>query len=280
MMRGAAVRRGFFLLALALAAGLVAGCDPAALVGPQDEARETHFRRAEALVRDRQYTRAAEALDRALEVNPRSAAAHLLYARLCREHLQRPDQAIFHYQRYLALRPDEPNAATFRGYIEDCRRQLAGPVAVTVIHQELVNLVRTREVEKTNLLRQLEQLRHLYQQATNDFARRSALSARIQPAHAAEAPPTAAAAVAPAPAPAASAPPPRILPGPDAARAAAPRPANPPPARAMQVHYVRSGDTVTAIARRYGTTPSAIVGANPGLNPNRLRVGQALNIPR
>lgn len=271
-MRGAAVRRGFFLLALVLAAGLLAGCDPAALVSPQDEMRETHFRRAEALVRDRQYNRAAEALDRALEVNPRSASAHLLYAQLCRDHLKRPDQAIFHYQRYLALRPDEPNAATFRGYIEDCRRQLAGPVVLPVINQQLATRALTLEIANSNLLQQLHQLSFLHQQATNDVARLSGLLARLQPGS----PPAD-----PAPAaPVAAAPSPRVQPQPVTARPAAPRPANPPPARAVQVHYVRSGDTLSAIARRYGTTPSAIVGANPGLNPNRLRVGQALNIPR
>lgn len=272
MMRGAAVRRGFFLLVLLVVAGLVAGCDPAALVGPQDEARETHYRRAEALVRDRQYTRAAEALDRALEVNPRSASAHLLYAQLCREHLKRPDQAIFHYQRYLALRPDEPNAATFRGYIEDCRRQLAGPVVMPVIDQRLAARLVELQQSNSNLLHQLEQLGLLYQQATNDVARLSGLLARLQPG---AAPPETAAAPATA-----AAQPARPPPQPEAARPAAPRPANPPPARAVQVHYVRGGETLTAIAKRYGTTQAAILGANPGLNPNRLRVGQALNIPR
>lgn len=274
-MRGAAVRRGFFLLALVVTAGLLAGCDPAALIGPQDEMREAHFRRAEALVRDRQYSRAAEALDRALEANPRSASAHLLYAQLCRDHLKRPDQAIFHYQRYLALRPDEPNAATFRGYIEDCRRQLAGPVVLPVINQQLATRLQTLQIANSNLQQQLDQLGHLYQMATNDVARLTGLLARLQTG----AVPSASAATVAVPAGTTN-PPPRPQPQPESARPAAPRPANPPPARAVQVHYVRSGDTLTAIARRYGTTQAAIVSANPGLNPNRLRVGQALNIPR
>jgi LysM repeat protein len=47
------------------------------------------------------------------------------------------------------------------------------------------------------------------------------------------------------------------------------------------VHYtVKAGDTLYALARRYGTTVAAIEAANPGINPNRLSIGQPLCIPR
>ena len=45
-----------------------------------------------------------------------------------------------------------------------------------------------------------------------------------------------------------------------------------------KVHRVRSGDTLSEIARRYGTTVSKLRSAN-GLSSNRLRIGQELNIP-
>lgn len=45
-----------------------------------------------------------------------------------------------------------------------------------------------------------------------------------------------------------------------------------------KVHRVRSGDTLSEIARRYGTTVSKLRSAN-GLTSNRLRIGQALKIP-
>lgn len=44
------------------------------------------------------------------------------------------------------------------------------------------------------------------------------------------------------------------------------------------VHRVRSGDTLSEIARRYGTTVSKLRSAN-GLTSNRLRIGQELKIP-
>lgn len=45
-----------------------------------------------------------------------------------------------------------------------------------------------------------------------------------------------------------------------------------------KVHRVRSGDTLSEIARRYGTTVSKLRSAN-GLASNRLRIGQELKIP-
>ncbi len=44
-------------------------------------------------------------------------------------------------------------------------------------------------------------------------------------------------------------------------------------------HVVRSGETVSTIAREYNTTVDAIVAANQLANPNSIRVGQILFIP-
>jgi len=45
-------------------------------------------------------------------------------------------------------------------------------------------------------------------------------------------------------------------------------------------HVVRSGETVSTIARQYGTTVNAIVEANELTNPNSIRVGQILFVPQ
>lgn len=47
----------------------------------------------------------------------------------------------------------------------------------------------------------------------------------------------------------------------------------------MQIHVVRSGESILEIARRYNSTVAAIVGANEVPNPNQLVVGQTLVIP-
>jgi membrane-bound lytic murein transglycosylase D len=53
----------------------------------------------------------------------------------------------------------------------------------------------------------------------------------------------------------------------------------PPPAPRSATHRVRSGETLSVIAHRYGTSVSAIMRANGLSSANRLRVGQRLRIP-
>ncbi|HVM53491.1 MAG TPA: LysM peptidoglycan-binding domain-containing protein [Acidimicrobiales bacterium] len=48
---------------------------------------------------------------------------------------------------------------------------------------------------------------------------------------------------------------------------------------AATVHVVAPGETLTAIAHRYGTTVAAIAGANSLADPNVVRVGTPLQIP-
>lgn len=52
-----------------------------------------------------------------------------------------------------------------------------------------------------------------------------------------------------------------------------------PAARTTVTHDVVAGDTVSALARRYGTTTAAIVAANGLDAAARIRIGQALTIP-
>ncbi len=53
----------------------------------------------------------------------------------------------------------------------------------------------------------------------------------------------------------------------------------PPPAPRYASHRVRSGETLSTIARRYGASVSALMRANGLASPHRLRVGQRLRVP-
>jgi membrane-bound lytic murein transglycosylase D len=55
-----------------------------------------------------------------------------------------------------------------------------------------------------------------------------------------------------------------------------------PPAERVRrfLHVVHGGDTLGAVARRYGSTVDAIMAANGIRNPRRLRIGQTLVVPR
>jgi LysM repeat protein len=44
-------------------------------------------------------------------------------------------------------------------------------------------------------------------------------------------------------------------------------------------HIVAAGETLAAIARKSRVNLNALLAANPGLNPRKLRVGQVINLP-
>lgn len=52
-----------------------------------------------------------------------------------------------------------------------------------------------------------------------------------------------------------------------------------PPCPGGFLHQIRPGDTLYALASRFGTSVDAILRANPGTDPASLRVGQLLCIP-
>lgn len=74
-------------------------------------------------------------------------------------------------------------------------------------------------------------------------------------------------------------PPPPKTPKPKAKPAAKPAATAPATAAAPAEYVVKSGDTLFLISKRTNYRQSAIMAANPGLNPQRLRVGQKLKMP-
>ena len=51
------------------------------------------------------------------------------------------------------------------------------------------------------------------------------------------------------------------------------------PPRDGRLYTIRSGDTLYRIAQERGTTVAALLRANPGIDPNALRVGQRICVP-
>ncbi|HEY8345266.1 MAG TPA: LysM peptidoglycan-binding domain-containing protein [Bacillota bacterium] len=56
-------------------------------------------------------------------------------------------------------------------------------------------------------------------------------------------------------------------------------PPPPPPCPGGFFHTVQVGETLFSIAARYNTTVEALLRANPGIDPNRLLIGQQICIP-
>ena len=53
----------------------------------------------------------------------------------------------------------------------------------------------------------------------------------------------------------------------------------PAPAGGAKIHKIKSGDTFGKLAKTYRVSTSAIIKANPNVNPNALRIGQEIVIP-
>ncbi|MCO5044919.1 MAG: LysM domain-containing protein [Kiritimatiellae bacterium] len=63
------------------------------------------------------------------------------------------------------------------------------------------------------------------------------------------------------------------------APAASPASSSAPAQASGKTYVIRSGDVLGKVAKQQGTTTDAILKANPGLNANRLKVGQTINLP-
>jgi tetratricopeptide (TPR) repeat protein len=109
-------------LCLALCCG---GCIPAD--SHLDEEKDPHFQHGRNLVNGQDFKGAVEEFEKALETNPRSAAAHFELGWLYENKVNDYAAAIYHYQRYLQLQPDSDRsqAIDVKERIRGCKQQLA-----------------------------------------------------------------------------------------------------------------------------------------------------------
>jgi LysM repeat protein len=234
------------------------GCEPPGQSAADDE-KEPHFVLGQNRVNARDYPGAVEAFEQSLDANPHSAPAHYQLAMLCGEQqsdpaaaaIYDPAAAIYHYQQYLRFDPNAPNADVVKRHINACKQQLAADVlqlpSSSAAQQQLQQLAdKNRQLQdevdkwRAYYASQSAMLKTNPPPAPNNFAQQPITPAAPQP----------------------------------------PPPANPkPPAARPRTHTVAAGETLAAIARKYGVSLTALLAANPGLQPTHLRVGQPVNLP-
>ncbi|MGB7768637.1 MAG: LysM peptidoglycan-binding domain-containing protein [Verrucomicrobiia bacterium] len=240
----------------------LSGCVPSGQNQSDDE-KEPHFVLGKGRINTMDYQGAIQAFQESLEVNPHSAAAHFELGWLYDEKESDPAAAIYHYEQYLQLCPNAGNAEVIKQRIESCKQQLAAdvlPLPSTPAAQQQINQL----IEENQRLQdEVNKWRAYYasQQATKN-------QSSAAPDHAATQPP--ANPISPQPAQNVS-PPARSLAGDNPVHAT-------PTAATPRRHTVVAGETAVRIARRYGISLDALLAANPGLEPRRMRVGQVLNI--
>lgn len=239
-------------LAALMAAGLC-GCMPSGS-NPLEEQKEPHYLAGRSRVNSLDFHGAVESYLKALEVNPRSSSAHFQLGWLYEEKVTDPAAAIYHYERYLKLRPNADNAPLVRQRIYSCKQELAKavlPLPVT-----------------PGLQREFEQLAVENKHLKDELARWQAHAASQPPAPTNPSTPVLVMTqpmreLSPAPA---------TVPPPGGSAVAA-------PASRARTHTVKSGETPYSIAKQHGVPLNALLAANPRINPKRLQVGQTLNVP-
>ena len=264
--------RAFSFMAMALIVGFSCGCERSSPITDAEAGRETNYQRARKFYEQNDFQAAAEFYKRALAVNPEFANAHLELGLLCDNKLSDPISAIYHYRRYLELRPDSEKKQLVSDFIERAKVSLAAKLPQSPVID--ANDVTRLQNEKATLLQENAQLRtqiaELEKAAnatksvmalppTTDFAVPAA-SVPVTNAQPVSAPPTIMAAV-------------PITPSVETTESTRTR-----------MHVVQKGDTLFSLALRYYGARSAwdrIYQANrSGLsNRDQLKVGQQLVIP-
>ena len=241
-----------------LAGGVMSnGCSPSGQ-SQLDEEKEPHFVLGKGRVNAMDYQGAIEAFEQSLEANPQSAAAHFELGWLYDEKVPDPAAAIYHYGQYLKLRPNADNAEVIRQRIYRCKQQLAADVlplpSAPAAQQQLEKLAE----QNRQLQDEVNKWRAFY------ASQLAAAKTNTPPGNATfpstSAQTTSAASV-------------------SAGGAESSHSASPATTARPRTHTVVAGETAVGIARKYGVKLSALKAANPDVDPDRIRVGQVLNIP-
>jgi tetratricopeptide (TPR) repeat protein len=253
-------RRAHWCAASILLGIALFGCAPDA-GSRADEETEPHFLNGRKLAGQMDYDGAVDAYEKALEVNPHSAAAHFELAWLYEGKENDPAAAIYHYERFLKLAPNSGKAEVAQAHINNCKLALAetasaiAPISASA-QRDLERLLQ----ENKELKSELGQWQVYYQshpqltatnppaqtvQSNSNFAQQAAGGAGVQVRTA-------------------------VAPGSRVGAMAS---------GSARTYVVRAGDTLAAVARKYGIALSALEAANPQIRPNRLQVGAVLNVP-
>ncbi len=230
----------------------VSGCMPSSQ-SQVDEEKEPHFLAGKSCINTFDYHGAIEEFEKALEVNPQSGSAHFEVACLYVQREPDPAAAIYHFERYLKLRPDAANAETVRQLIYTCKQDLAKTVLPLPITPGMQHQFEQLADENRRLREENDKWKAYF-----------ANSSRSQPPT--NLPPTASNSVSLGSSPTSM---PSTNAAPDPTRAAA----------GLRKHVVQPGETPSSIARKYAVKLDAFMAANPGLDPRRMRSGQTVNVP-
>jgi len=223
----------------------LSGCSQAPDSTQED--KEPHYLSGRRQVQQRDWEGAERSFHKSLEANPGSSLAHYELGVIYLSHRPNPAAAVYHLDRYLALKPQAANKNGVLGHIAAAKRDLAADIHGTpdAPSQSVLKL----RAELNRLAAEAQALRHQLQShgitPNPGFARATNAPVAIPPDQ----------------------------------RHPNPARVNPPAAVASSTHKVKRGENPSSIARQHRIPLQKLLAANPGLRPSKLQVGQALKIP-
>ena len=233
--------------------------------GSSDEEKEPHFQHGQELANSLDDKGAAESFEKALEVNPHNAHAHFELGLLCQRG-DNPDlaAAIYHFERFLRMRPDSDQADAVRARINACKQDFARSVSASLnpVTQAMQRDLEQATADRMRLSTENRELQRQIEALKIDRARLTAAVAQLPP-QAADSPESATA---------------------SARRTVAPSSTAVPAGRlnlnpGVRTYVVQSRETFISISKRFGVSLEALTAANPKIEPRKLRAGQQITIP-
>jgi len=250
-----AVRRALFLV---LMLGWC-GCLPSSH-SQLDEEKDPSFLAGKGRINAMDYPGALECFEKAIETNPHSALAHFEAALLYEKYKQDHAAAIYHFDRFLQLRPESGHAEIVRQHILACKQELAKGVSLGPVNQSLLGEFERLTQENKTLREQIQSLMTKGQVQMPSNSSGSAARPQQNTQFASTTPPV-------------------VTPAAVSWASNSNSVSRLNPSQLSRMHVVKSGETPSAIARRYGVKPESIMAANPRLDARHLQVGQTLNVP-
>ncbi len=251
----------------------VTGCFPPS-AGSADEQKDPYYLSGKRRVNSLDFNGALEDFEKALEANPRSAAAHLELGILHEQRTKDYSAAIYHFERFLKFKPDSDFAEPVRQRILACKQELARTVSLGPVNQMV-----QRDLEKLDgLTKENVQLKAQLEQMQNQMSQLIAMQMGQQQQMQNRAQGI------PQPAPQM-----RIAGPPSSANtplAGAPTTSQPVVAQSSvarptigRTHTIKSGDTFYKIAKQYKVSEAALKTANPRVDARRMQIGQVIQVP-
>ena len=253
---------------------LAAGCDPASGSGVSHE-DDPDFVRGKGRLARMDFPAAILSFEQAIANNPTNAAAHFELALI----FYSPSSgdktdyvaACYHFNRHMDLQPDSKHADNIAGFVKVCKKEIAKDIAMAPIPPSEINAIHSLRTqlakansENSALKGQVEAMRGRLNQVGSETANIAVVTPEP-------------------PLPGAR----PTVPGAGARNPSTGIPSRPsypsatPAGNDGRTHKLRQGESLYAVARRYGIPFSQLKAANPRLmrNSRDLKPGVTVYIP-